>query len=136
MENEPQFSGEAMKTPAGTHYQSTSGTAVNRGPLFAIIIGLLFLSLVLILGGLMLWNRILTPSAITIDGLGRPTADMNQEPESTNARAQADAAAALSTSNELSAIEADLMSTDLSNLEAELTAIDAVVGSAAAPTTP
>ncbi len=102
---------------------------MKQGNLFGIIIGLLFLALVLILGGLMLWNYILTPNALAIETPLRPTEAMNQEPESESARAQAEAAAALSTSNELPAIEADLLSTDLSNLESELGAIDVIVGS-------
>lgn len=133
---EPQFSGEAMKMPAGTPpVASGNATAVNRGPIFGVIIGLLFLALILILGGLMLWNYILTPPPLVIETPERPTAEMNQEPESTTARAQAEAAAALSTSNELPAIEADLLSTDLSSLESELTAIDVMIETAGTGTT-
>ena len=138
--SEPQFSGEAMKVPNGTRVATTSSTPVNHGPLFGIIIGLLFVALLLVLGGLMLWNYMLAPTTITIETPERPTEAMNQEPESETARAQADAASALSTSNELPAIEADLLSTDLSSLETELTAIDVMIesaGSAAVtPTTP
>lgn len=125
---EPQFTGEAMKVPGGSKPVTASvGTAVNRGPLFGLIIALLFFALVLILAGLVLWNYLLVPSSVVIDTPERPTAEMNQEPESTTARAQTEAAAALSTSNELPAIEADLLSTDLSSLESELTAIDIMI---------
>ena len=50
----------------------------------------------------------------------RPTAEMNKEPETTNTVAEVDSFSALSTSDELSAIEADLESTNLDGLEAEL----------------
>jgi hypothetical protein len=55
----------------------------------------------------------------------RPTAEMNQEPETTNAEAQVESYGALSTSDEISALEADLGSTDITNLEIELQQIDA-----------
>ncbi len=132
--SEPQFSGEIMKTPAGVPATETAGTPVNRGPLFGVIIGLLFVALVLVLGGLMFWNYLLTPTPLTIDPPS-PDTGMNQEPESTTAQAQADAAITLSTSNELPAIEADLLSTDLSSLETELTAIDLMIESAGNATT-
>jgi flagellar basal body-associated protein FliL len=132
--SEPQFSGEVMKAPAGVPAE-TASTPVNRGPLFGVIIGLLFVALVLVLGGLMFWNYLLIPAPITIDTTERPGADINQEPESTTAQAQADAAATLSTSNELPAIEADLLSTDLSSLETELTSIDLMIESTGNATT-
>lgn len=140
MENpssEPQFNGEAMKVPAGSYAAPVATQPIKHGKLFGVIIGLLFFALVLILGGLMLWNYILTPNTLVVETPLRPTEEMNQEPESETARAQAEAAAALSTSNELPAIEADLLSTDLSSLESELATIDAMIestGSAAAPT--
>ncbi len=54
----------------------------------------------------------------------RPTYETNREPESVNAQAEVGILQVLSTSDELSAIEADLLSTDLSNLEKELTQIE------------
>lgn len=81
--------------------------------------------LVLLLAGLYLWGASLKQavivSPITPD---RPTRAENNEPESTNAEADVDTAAALSTSNELDLIQADLENTNLNTLDAELTTID------------
>jgi hypothetical protein len=54
----------------------------------------------------------------------RPTAEMNKEPETTNAVAEVDSFGALSTSDEITAIEADLESTNLGELETELLQIE------------
>lgn len=133
---EPQFEGEVMKIP-GSDKATTAPNAspiTTQGPHFGLIIGLLFLTLALILVGLYLWSRLMTQTDIVISIPGRPTTEMNQEPESTTSRAQAEASMVLSTSNELSAIEADLLSTDLTTLINELTVIDNELGSL--PATP
>ncbi len=73
-----------------------------------------------ILIGLFLWYQALnTMPAPQPDSL-RPTAAMNNEPESTTAEAETESFGALSTSNEIEAIEADLESTNLDSLESEL----------------
>ena len=54
----------------------------------------------------------------------RPTYETNKEPESTTAKAQVDTLGVMSTSDELGAIEADLESTSLTNLDTELIPID------------
>ncbi|MBP9836524.1 MAG: hypothetical protein KBC78_01685 [Candidatus Pacebacteria bacterium] len=55
----------------------------------------------------------------------RPTPEMNREPESPTAYAQVDSLNTLSTSDELSIIEADFESTNLDSLYFETTAIEA-----------
>ncbi len=116
-----------MKFPKNQNPATSTSTPVNQGPLFGVIIGLLFLALVLILAGLVIWNYLLTPAPVILDNVIQTPP--NLEPESTTAQAQVEAASVLSTSNELYAIEADLMSTDLSNLESEIVAIDILVES-------
>jgi len=91
---------------------------------FALVIALLFLALILVLGGLVVWNHQLLSTPVVVTVPPRPDATMNQEPESATARAQAEAATALSTSSELPTIAADLASTDLTNLTNEFTAIE------------
>jgi hypothetical protein len=136
MSTQPQFDTDVMKTPTSTPV--TTEPSTKHSPAFGLIVGLLFLALVLVLAGLYLWNRtLLTPPPVVELPTDRPSREQNQEPESTTAAAQADAALVMSTSNELPAIEADLVATDLANLGAELTAIDTEVAAlGAAPATP
>lgn len=54
----------------------------------------------------------------------RPTKETNKEPESTNAYAQVESLKVMSPSDELSAIEADLKSTNLDSLTLELLIIE------------
>ena len=92
----------------------------------APVIVLITIVLMLILGGLFYWHSMVTtPSIIPTPTPERPTAETNKEPESTTATAQADNFNVLSTSDELSAIEADLESTNLDTLDLELNAIEA-----------
>jgi hypothetical protein len=119
--NEPQFEGEEMKLPGNT--STTTNTTHN--PVFGLIIALLFLTLVLVLGGLLLWYRTTLTEPTMVLPTDRPTPAENNEPESTTAEARSDAATVVSTSHELDAIEADIKSTDLTSVETDLTAIDA-----------
>jgi cytoskeletal protein RodZ len=124
---EPRFEGEVMKLPR--HNTDNSDTTPTTPTLshhrsFALVIALLFLALILVLGGLVIWNQQLLSTPVVVTTPTRPDAASNQEPESTTARAQAEAATALSTSSELPTIAADLASTDLTNLTSEFTAIE------------
>jgi hypothetical protein len=129
MNNEPQFDREVMKVPSPASDPTAVGAGTKHSSAFGLIIALLFLALVLVLSGLYLWNRELSVPPVVEMPSERPARDENQEPESTTAYAQADAALVMSTSNELPAIEADLAATDLVNLTAEMNAIDAEVAS-------
>ena len=95
-----------------------------------IAIIIVFLSVIFI--GLYMWSRLLvmqtTEPAPTAT---RPTAAENNEPESTTAEAKTEMMQVVSTSDELSAIEADLGATDLQDLDAELNAIDAELNATA-----
>ena len=127
--SEPNFEGETMKMPENTDIQSSSEGArssVINGPLLLI----LTILLVLILGGMYYWFTTLTPAPQPTPEVLRPTAEENNEPESTTAEAQADMMQVTSPSDEISAIEADLGSTDLESLDAELNAIDAEIDAA------
>lgn len=91
----------------------------------APIIILLFIILGLILGGLYYWYTISTNPVVVDLTPTRPTLETNKEPETRTATAQVDSLTVMSTSDELSAIEADLLSTDLASLETEINQIEA-----------
>jgi len=120
--NEPNFEGEEMKMPTET---APLPAEVNKSILSGPIILLLFIILVVILGGLYYWYSIVKSIPIIQPTNNRPTAEQNNEPESTNAEAQTQALDVVSTSDELDTIEADVSSTNLDNLDAELNALDA-----------
>jgi hypothetical protein len=100
---------------------------------FGIILSVLIVILMCILGGLYAWSEVLIKNKALEDTLPtstRPTEEQNNEPESTTAEAAVDTLGAMSTSDEIDAIEADLLSTpiedevfdaELNNVEAELT---------------
>jgi len=89
-----------------------------------LVIGVLGLLLVALFASLIYWyivaNRPLPAAPTPL----RPTYETNREPESTNAQAQVDSFGVMSTSDELGAIEADLESTNLDALEAEMIQIN------------
>ena len=126
----PDLRGEEMKMPE-TANTTPQATAPSASPLGGIIIVILVFLLIVILGGLYLWFAELmngsrsTPTTPTLPAIERPTAEENNEPESTTAEAAVETQAALSTSDEIAAIEADIEATDLDSLDAELNAIDA-----------
>jgi hypothetical protein len=60
----------------------------------------------------------------SIQDSNRPTAEENNEPESTTAEARTDLMGVVSTSDELDAIEADAKSTNLEDLTSEITPIE------------
>jgi hypothetical protein len=90
------------------------------------VLGILAGASLLLIAGFFIWYKIsLMPTATPAPTPLRPTASMNNEPESTTAEAQVESFGAMSTSNELDAIEADLESTNLDSLESELIQINA-----------
>lgn len=96
---------------------------------FGVIIGLLITILAMVFIGLYIWSEMMTretlPTSPTIE---RPTAAQNNEPESTTAEAKAEVLNIVSTSDELSAIEADLEATSMGDIETDLSAIEAELG--------
>lgn len=119
---EPNFEGEKMKLPEDNEqYSNTENPKTKNSPWVLI---LLFILLTLILAGLIYWYYLATQIPESISNPIRPTAEMNQEPETTNAVAEVESFGAMSTSDEISTIEADLVSTNLDNLETELLQIE------------
>jgi len=96
---------------------------------FGVIIGLLITILTLVFIGLYIWSEMMTnqtlPTGPTIE---RPTAAENNEPESTTSEAKTEVLNIVSTSDELSAIEADLEATVMGDVETDLTTIEAELG--------
>jgi ABC-type Na+ efflux pump permease subunit len=127
--SEPVISDTEMKMPEES-FGAASETS-DRTTHLGIILGILIVLLVLILGGLYLWGSTLqtTPTA-TVPNIQRPTVEENNEPESTNAEAEVETLGALSTSNEINAIAADIESTNLDDLDAEMEAIEAELDNA------
>ena len=83
------------------------------------ILGALLILFVVILGGLYLWGASLDQAA---DGDQRVI--VNNEPETPRANADAQILGTVSSSDSLEAIEADIESTDLGSLDAELLDIE------------
>ena len=125
----PNFESEEMKMPENNDMAEEMKEESNliTGPLlftFAIV-------LVVILGGLFFWFSSINETETTEPTpTQRPTAEENNEPESTTAEAQADTMLVTSPSDEIDAIEADVLATDLEELDAELEAIEAELDAA------
>ncbi len=107
----------AMHTPVG--YTSTPASHTHLGPILAVIVVLL----VLIAGGLYLWGGALEQERVLQQEISIP----NNEPETPRAEVDTQILETLSPSDDLSAIEADITSTNLDSLETDLIAIDAEV---------
>ena len=90
-----------------------------------ILLGVLVV--ILMLGGLYMWNQQLQENAnvIPIPIEQRPTVEQNNEPESTNAEAEVETLGAMSTSDELDTIGADLESTTVGDPNGDFNAIEA-----------
>jgi flagellar basal body-associated protein FliL len=127
---EPNFEGAPMKMPTASSAKKIEAPA-GESILSAPIIILLFLILVAILAGLLYWYLLVTKPSM-LPGTLRPTAEQNNEPESTTAEARTGVMDVVSTSDELSAIKADLESTFLGDLNAEVQPIKAELDAALA----
>ena len=109
-----------MRTP--TEFQGAHHSHI--GP----ILGVLVIMLVLILGGLYLWGSMLNEQAqVPVE-----TPLVNNEPETPRAEADQQILETLSPSDDLSAIEADISSTNLDSLEVDMMTIDAELDAALA----
>lgn len=102
----------------------SSRTEENQ-PYLGIVLSVLILLLIFILGGLYMWGKTFenTPPVV-VEETTRPTAEENNEPESTNAEADVQVLETASPSTEMDAIRADLQSTDTSVLNSELQAVE------------
>lgn len=129
MIEKPTFSKEELKMPQ-EHFGAQEMSVDDKPSYFGIILSILIVVLICILGGLYAWSELLKQNAnlpAEQPTTSRPTAAQNNEPESTNAKADVETLSAMSTSNELDAIKADVESTTLNadSLEVDLKAIDA-----------
>lgn len=126
----PNWEGEEIKLPENADIQPevVEKQSIVNGPL---LMGLAF-ALIAILAGLYYWFNILNtvPEIPVTPTVTRPTAEENNEPESTTAEAQTESAQVVSTSDEVTAIEADLEATNLDEIDAELNAIEAELDAA------
>ena len=121
----PDLSQEEMKMPENSTITSTP-TTKSSSSINGIIIAILAVLLIVILGGMYVWfSQLSNTPAEVAPVVERPTAEENNEPESTTAEAAVETQQAISTSDEIAAIEADINATDLDSIDAELTAIDA-----------
>jgi hypothetical protein len=123
--NKPLFTKDELKMP-----QEDFGTKTkdDQPSYTGIVLGVLIIILVLILGGLYLWGEMIQKNQQLLEPVTeRPTAEQNNEPESTNAEADVETLQAVSTSNEIDALEADLESTTINELDTDLNAIDAAL---------
>ena len=108
-----------------------SGELLTEKPsYFGIILSILIVVLMCILGGLYIWSEHILKNNTSESGIpssSRPTPEQNNEPESTTAEAHVETLGAMSTSDEIDAIEADLEATTMNDevFEAELGTIDA-----------
>ena len=111
-ENTPQqhtkIDTSVMKMPGGKIHHS------HLGP----ILGILLIVLVVIAVGLYLWGANLVEKAPATDRVERTIE--NNEPETPRANADMQILGTVSSSNEISAIEADVMSTNLDSLDSDI----------------
>lgn len=120
---EPNFENEEMHIP--TRRVGTTTVAADTPRLLsAPIIVLLFLILLAILGGFYYWYTIVMQDQVVPTVTTRPTAEQNNEPESTTAEARTGLMDVVSTSDELDAIAADAQSTNLEDLTTEINPIE------------
>lgn len=125
----PDLEGVEMKMPENNDemVETEAGKTVTNGPVLITLVVILLL----ILAALFWWFGVLQQSTnqpvaspVAPAAIERPTIEENDEPESTTAEAQTEVLETVSTSDEIEAIVADLESTDLDSLDAELQAID------------
>ena len=131
----PDLSEAEMKMPENADFQKPTSEEDDSTALSAPVLAILAVVLIAILAGLYYWFTTMSNSsqnnqAPAVTPVERPAPVENNEPESTTAEAQTEALGITSTSDEISAIEADVESTDLDSLDAELNAIDAEINAA------
>ncbi len=125
MTNEPNFDGVEMKIPEKAQAEIATEQKSQTGILTALV-----LVLGVLLAGLFYWYYVGTNIPPTTPPPIRPPVANNAEPETPTATAQTESFGALSTSDEISALEADIESTNLESLETELLQIDAELNAA------
>ena len=130
---EPNFDGEEMKLPTVSTHRAVEMQNTQTVLSWPIII-LLVLILGAILGGFHFWYTLVTKEALLNEApVTRPTDAENNEPESTTAEARTQTLDVVSTSDEISAIKADVDSTHLEDLDSEIPAIESELNAALPP---
>jgi hypothetical protein len=129
MSNVPTFTKEELKMPR-ERFGEKIDQEQEPPSVAGIVLSILIVILILILGGLYMWGAEIqralnTPEALPTNS--RPTPAQNNEPESTNAEAAVESLNAMSTSNEIAPMQADLESTLIESGETNLNAIDDVL---------
>ncbi len=120
MDKEIEYTTPLQKTPVEPE-------SVTNGPILILLVVLLLS----VLGGMYYWFTVVRTNTPVISPASlRPSALLNNEPESTNAEAQTEAMGVVSTSDEIPAIDADVESTNLDSLDSELNAIEAEIDAA------
>jgi hypothetical protein len=99
--------------------QEEAGRVKHPSVVKGVVIGVLIAALVLIFGAFYLWGSMLGDETAEA-----PVIPPNREPETPRADADVQILNTVSSSDELSAIEADLESTNLETLDAELSQIE------------
>lgn len=122
MAQEPNFEGMPMHLPDENQVPSTPSS--SAGVSTALITATLAIGALLIVGGFY-WYKSQQVAPTTTPPPLRPTLETNREPETPTATAQVESFGALSTSDEITTIEADLESTNLDTLDSELNDINA-----------
>lgn len=118
----PEFKKEEMKMPENLgQSEGTVPHSAATGPII-VVLAVLLLG---VLGGMYYWFTVMQEEPIIVPEVSRPTPVENNEPESTTAEAQTDGMGVVSSSDELDAINADLESTNMESLDAEIGAIEA-----------
>jgi len=126
--NLPQIPDTELKMPE--EYEDRATQEGSPSAVVPIILITLIVILIGILVGLFFWGQSLkNQTQQEVPMATRPTAEENNEPESNNAEADVQTLQTLSTSDELNAIENDIESTNLDSLDAELSDIEAELGS-------
>ena len=124
MVNEPNFEGEEMKIPS----ENFSATATVESPKTQfVLILILSVALIAILAGIFYWYQMSNNAPVATPAPMRPSVEQNAEPETPTATAQTESFGAMSTSDEITALEADIDSTNLDSLDSELGQIDATL---------
>ena len=113
-----------LRLPDDSVFSPESSGAKTIAAKTVLLIGLV-LVLLAILAGLLWWGYQLQQPASPTTSIERPTAEENNEPESTTAEAQTDTANVLSSSDELDAIENDLAGTKTLDFTTEFNTIRA-----------
>lgn len=122
------FDNIELKLPEDEGVVATEATTKSVSGM-TVALTLIVLLLLGVLGGLVWWGSKIWNSRPPVEVspiVVRPTPEENNEPESTTAEAEVETLEAMSSSNEIADIKADLDAIDIEALDKELVTIDAI----------